>query len=77
MEGVKNGGSQGDMGDLLGNFFGFGGQGKQDKGPKKMKGKLRELSVTLEDVFEGKMVSIKNSRKRVCDGCEGKGGKNA
>lgn len=45
--------------------------------PKKMKGKLRELSVTLEDVYEGKMVSIKNSRKRVCDGCEGKGGKNA
>lgn len=42
-----------------------------------MKGKLRELSVTLEDVYEGKMVSIKNSRKRVCDGCEGKGGKNA
>lgn len=42
-----------------------------------MKGKLRELSVTLEDVYDGKMVEIKHVRKRVCEGCDGKGGKNA
>ena len=42
-----------------------------------MKGKLREQVVTLEEVYEGKMIDIKHSRKRNCDGCEGKGGKNA
>jgi len=42
-----------------------------------MKGKLREMSVTLEDVYEGKMVNLKHTRKRACDGCDGKGGANA
>lgn len=64
------------MGDILGGLFGFGG-GRRDTGPKKMKGKLRELNVTLEDVYEGKMIELKHSRKRICTPCEGKGGKNA
>lgn len=42
-----------------------------------MKGKLRELNVTLEEAYEGKMHELKHSRKRVCDACDGKGGKNA
>lgn len=42
-----------------------------------MKAKMKEMSCTLEDVYEGKMVSLKHSRKRCCDGCEGKGGDNA
>jgi DnaJ family protein A protein 2 len=46
MEGVKNGGGgQGDINDLLGGLFGFGGGGRKESGPKKMKGKLRELNV--------------------------------
>lgn len=79
LEGVKNGGpGGGDMGDILGSMFGFGGgRGQRETGPKKMKGKLREQVVTLEEVYEGKMIDIKHSRKRNCDGCEGKGGKNA
>lgn len=45
LEGLKNGGgSQTDLGDILGSFFGFGGGGGQkDRGPKKMKAKMREL----------------------------------
>jgi len=42
-----------------------------------MKGKLREVSVTLEDVYEGKMINLKHTRKRTCEGCDGKGGANA
>ena len=42
-----------------------------------MKGKLIELKVTLEEVYEGKMHEFKHSRKRICEACEGKGGKNA
>ena len=42
-----------------------------------MKAKMRELVVTLEDVYEGKMIHLNHKRKRVCEGCEGKGGSNA
>ncbi len=42
-----------------------------------MKGKLREITVNLEEVYEGKMVELKHTRKRVCSDCDGKGGKNA
>jgi len=42
-----------------------------------MKGKLRELVVTLEEVYEGKMANIKHKRKRLCETCDGKGGENA
>lgn len=64
------------MGDIFSQFFGGGG-GRKEQGPKKMKAKLREVSVTLEDVYEGKMIHLPHKRKRVCDGCEGKGGANA
>lgn len=76
MEGLKNGGGGGDMGDIFSHLFGGGG-GRKDTGPKKMKAKMRELSVTLEDVYEGKMINLTHKRKRVCDGCEGKGGANS
>lgn len=42
MEGLKNGGGAGDMGDIFSQFFGGGG-GRKDNGPKKMKAKMREL----------------------------------
>ncbi|CAD8083078.1 unnamed protein product [Paramecium sonneborni] len=76
MEGVKNGGGGGDMGDIFSHFFGGGG-GRREQGPKKMKAKMREQQVTLEEVFEGKMIHLTHKRKRVCEGCEGKGGANA
>lgn len=43
---------------------------------KKMKGKLMEIKVSLEEVYEGKMVNLKQTRKRVCEACDGKGGAN-
>ena len=42
-----------------------------------MKAKLREMNVSLEDVYEGKMLKLKHTRKRTCETCEGKGGQNA
>ncbi|CAD8057724.1 unnamed protein product [Paramecium primaurelia] len=74
MEGVKNGGGGGDMSDIFSHFF---GGGRKESGPKKMKAKLRELEVTLEDVYEGKIIHLKHQRKRVCEGCDGKGGANS
>lgn len=34
------------------------------------------IKVTLEDVYNGKMHKYNHSRKKVCDACEGLGGKN-
>jgi len=42
----------------------------------KMKAKMKELSVTLEDVYKGKLVKIEHTRKRLCKECKGKGGSN-
>lgn len=41
-----------------------------------MKGKLVEIKVNLEEVYEGKMINLKQTRKRVCETCNGKGGAN-
>jgi len=37
---------------------------------------LKELKVTLEDIYNGKMVKIPHTRKGLCEGCDGKGGSN-
>jgi DnaJ-class molecular chaperone len=47
------------------------------KGYRKMKPKVLELKVSLEDVYLGKMVTQKVSLRRICDACEGLGGKSA
>lgn len=74
MEGVKNGGGAADMSDIFSHFF---GGGRKEAGPKKMKAKLREVEVTLEEVYEGKIIHLPHKRKRVCEGCDGKGGANS
>jgi len=43
----------------------------------KAKPKLRELKVTLEEVYKGKMFTFEHKRKRTCVDCDGKGGANA
>lgn len=53
---------------------GMGGGGKPKQ--RKAKPKLREAKVTLEDVYKGKMVRLDTKRMRLCDACDGKGGKN-
>ncbi len=74
MEGVKQGAGGGGFGDLF-EMFGMGGR----RGPKKpQKGKpvLKELKVTLEEVFSGKLFKIPHSKKQSCESCDGKGGSN-
>jgi DnaJ family protein A protein 2 len=74
-EGVKNGGPPGGAG-FGGLFEMFGGGGRKPTGPKKGKAKLMELDVTLEEIFNGAMKNVKITRDRICEPCEGKGGKN-
>lgn len=53
-----------------------GGRGRKPSGPRKGKPKLVELQVTLEEIYNGAMKNVKLKRARICEPCEGKGGKN-
>jgi DnaJ-class molecular chaperone len=58
MEGLKNGGGGGGgFGDLF-DMFGMGGGQRGPKKPQKGKPVLKELKVTLEDVYSGKMFKL-------------------
>ena len=68
----------GDSGDIFDSLFGrFGGRGGKPKGPMKAKPKMKEVPVSLEDIFTGKVIKVSVKRKRPCESCEGKGGSNA
>lgn len=56
-------------------MFGGGGRSKS-RGPVKAKTKLKELDVTLEEIFSGKLIKFKHKRQRNCETCDGKGGSN-
>ena len=81
MKGVKEGGrggGHGGMGDIF-DMFGMGGGGGGRGGPRKpQKGKpvAKDIKVTLEEVYNGKVFKIPHSRKKCCEGCDGKGGAN-
>lgn len=73
MDGVKDGGAPGGD-DLLSHLFGFGGGRKQGNQVKKAKPVLKEVNVTLDEVFSGKMFKMDHKRKRLCVTCSGAGG---
>jgi len=80
MKGVKEGGrggGGGGMGDIF-DMFGMGGGGGRGGPRKPQKGKpvAKDLKVTLEEVYNGKLFKIPHSRKKCCEGCDGKGGAN-
>ena len=52
----------------------FGGGGQRAQRKRKVKPTVKELNVTLEDVYNGKMVQLKNRRTALCEDCHGKGG---
>lgn len=64
--------------DIFEHFFGggMGGRGKQSNAQKKAKAQVKELSVKLEDIYNGKSHKLSISRKRNCEACDGKGGSN-
>mmetsp|Transcript_60529 Transcript_60529/g.70139 ORF Transcript_60529/g.70139 Transcript_60529/m.70139 type:complete len:430 (-) Transcript_60529:78-1367(-) len=77
LEGLTSGGGGMDpFADILGGLFGMGGGGGKAK-QRKVKPTVMEVHVTLEDVYNGKLISEPHKRKRTCKECEGKGGKNA
>jgi len=63
------------FGGLFGRGRGGGGRGQQGKA--KVKPTVKELSVTLEEAYVGKMKKVTFERQRNCESCDGKGGKDA
>ncbi|XP_050542629.1 dnaJ homolog subfamily A member 1 [Daktulosphaira vitifoliae] len=65
--------------DLFDMFFGqFGGSGHSGRGrrgPQKGKDVVHQLSVSLEDLYNGCVRKLALEKNVICDKCEGRGGK--
>merc|ERR1719430_1273339 len=83
-QGIKEGGSGGGGGmnpmDIFDMFFGGGGGdpfgrgsfGRQ-RGPRRTKNLVHQLSVSLEDMYNGTVRKLALQKNVICDGCEGIG----
>jgi DnaJ family protein A protein 2 len=54
----------------------MGGGRRGPSGPKKAKPVLHPVKATLADLYLGKNQKVAVSRDRICNKCDGKGGKN-
>jgi len=79
---IKEGGSGGGGGfhspmDVFDMFFGGGdpfGRGRA-RGPRRTKNLIHQLSVSLEDMYNGTIRKLALQKNVICDSCEGIGGK--
>jgi DnaJ family protein A protein 2 len=74
LEGVKNGGGGMSGFEDIFSMFGGGGGGQARKQRRKVQPTQKEIHVTLEDIYTGKMISIDHKKTILCDDCHGKGG---
>jgi len=83
-QGIKEGGGGGGGGmnpmDIFDMFFGGGGGGDpfgrgRGRGPRRTKNLMHQLSVSLEDMYNGSVRKLALQKNVICDGCEGLGGK--
>merc|ERR1719187_394938 len=83
-QGIKEGGGGGGGGmnpmDIFDMFFGGGGGGHpfgrgRGRGPRRTKNLMHQLSVSLEDMYNGSVRKLALQKNVICDGCEGLGGK--
>lgn len=78
LEGLQGGGGDGSSGDdIFSMFFGGGRGGGRGRGggPQRGEDKVHPLKVSLEDLYNGRVVKLALSRKKPCSDCEGRGGK--
>merc|ERR1719147_448908 len=83
-QGIKEGGAGGGGGvnpmDIFDMFFGGGGgdpfgRGRGRGGPRRTKNLMHQLSVSLEDMYNGSVRKLALQKNVICDGCDGVGGK--
>ena len=83
-QGIKEGGGGGHHSpmDIFDMFFGggggmggmggmFGGMGGGRRGPKRTKNLMHQLSVSLEDMYNGTTRKLALQKNVICDACEG------
>merc|ERR1719516_537640 len=76
--GERGGGFSSNPMDIFDMFFGGGGDpfGRaRQRGPRRTKNLVHELSVSLEDMYNGVVRKLALRKNVICDGCEGIGGK--
>ena len=78
--GRGGGGGMGNPMDIFDMFFGGGGGGDpfgrgRQRGPRRTKNLVHQLSVSLEDMYNGTVRKLALQKNVICDGCEGIGGK--
>lgn len=72
-QGHTGGGMDSNPMDLFEMFF--GGGARRERGPRKGKDIVYQMSVTLEELYNGASRKLAISKKVVCDKCEGRGTK--
>ncbi|KAK4472873.1 hypothetical protein MN116_004084 [Schistosoma mekongi] len=70
----EGGGESGGMTDPMDIFQMFFGGGRS-RGPRRGKDCVHQLSVTLEELYNGSVRKLGVTRKVICDKCQGRGGK--
>lgn len=76
--GMGGGGGMGNPMDIFDMFFGGGdpfGRGGGRRGPRRTKNLVHQLSVSLEDMYNGTTRKLALQKNVICDSCEGVGGK--
>jgi len=59
--------------DIFDMFFGGGfGGGRAPRGPRRTKNIMHQLSVSLEDMYNGTTRKLALQKNVICDACEGK-----
>merc|ERR1719422_1953367 len=78
-QGIKEGGFGGSNPmDIFDMFFGGGdpfGRGGRSRGPRRTKNLVHQLSVSLEDMYNGTVRKLALQKNVICDSCDGVGGK--
>merc|ERR1712227_440603 len=69
--GMGGGGGMGNPMDIFDMFFGGGGR----RGPRRTKNLVHQLSVSLEDMYNGTTRKLALQKNVICDACDGVGGK--
>jgi len=74
-EGGGEGGAFHNPMDIFDMFFGGGGGGGRSRGPRKGKDVVHQLSVSLEELYNGTTRKLAVQKNVICDKCDGRGGK--